>query len=536
MSTKKRFSKWGGLFFSLNIIVGYAFVVGLGSSIQASGLIGMPLILLACAIVAFGAGIVFGTFAEKYSGYGGAYIYVKHGLGKKWAFFIGWCQYIQGPFCAISAIAAIVWSFQGANFFGWDLTNTAKFDEVKPILFAISTILFIIFIIIVNLGFRSTRLSLWLTWGLKWFVIILSLIFAFICIGKLIAENNSHKIIDNITGKGFHYNGNFFEIITSVLTFFFAFGGFEGAAAMSDDMTNAKKNMSFILIGSIIIATFFNFIYYFVFLAALGVNQNDPTSIIPNGTLDSNPINSVILNVLGGATGVFIAITSLCVLSQVGNNSATCMQNSWIDTRLLLPLAIEGWLPKSWTRVNKHGQFSKCLIFDSILTIVLMVVYALGASFATDDIANNLSNTLGIYSLITFINYLGTMTSAFVLWRKKELVFKKWELVICFSAYALIFLTILGFFTQWIYFVVTSNGSALKGFIFQFIAFTLAMLTGLSVYLVGKKRYWETRTQWHPSFIAYVKLNPEAVNEKILKRIHRLESEKYPDWLFIEKA
>ncbi|MGH1411335.1 MAG: APC family permease [Mycoplasma sp.] len=517
---KKRFSKYGGLFFAFNFIVGYAFVVGLGQSFLTSGIVGFPIILAICAVIAYGVGLAFANLSAKFQGYGGSYLYTKNGIGKNVSFWIGWFQYIQAPFVAISSVAGIVWAFQNANFFGWDLNTPQAFNDAKPWLFIGAGSLFVVLIAVVNFGFNTTRFSLWFMWGLKWLILGSSLLFAFAEIIKLGATGHGQQIIDNFTGKGFHQKISFWDLITSVLTFFFAFGGFEGIAAISDDIEDPKKNLKWVLIVVIIVATIFYLVYYFAFIGALGADQSSASSIIPNGAADGNPINTVIKQVLGAGTGIFLAIGSIGIVSQVANKSTSRVQNPWVNTRLLLPLAVDGWIPKWFTHVNKHGQFNRCLMFDSCLTGVLVLTYSLLCIFATKDVANNLANTLGIYTIVAFLNYIGAICAILNLWRKKLMECSKFEIAMYLFSLGAILLILVGFIGQGIFYW-TSEGIGspdFKQFAFQFIGLIISVFLGLVIFICSKKLGWQNQ-KLDPSFVEYLKHNPESVDESVLKTL-----------------
>lgn len=550
---KQTFSRWQILIFSLNFLIGYAFIIGMGSTYLTAGMIGFPIVMVFCALIAYMVGMAFARLAAKYPAYGGSYVYMKkvaeHSRNKKrmrfFAYFVGWSQYIQAPFVGVTIISGIVWAFKNANFFGWNL-DPAAFHVAEPYLFIIAGVIFGLVVIAVNLGFNSTKWTLNIMWAVKWVVIVGAMGIAGYVIGKDIISGQFQTFINNLsggTGTGSHYDlfpKGFKGFIAAIFTFFFSFGGIEGIATISNDIENPSQNIRKIISTTILITLAFYFVFCFLVLGAVG-GETQNGLFPPDGSgghdASANPLNSLIVQILGSSGGVAFAILSgIGIMSQISNQASARVSNTWINTRMLLPLAVDGYLPRSFAFVNKHTQFQRCLYLDSIVTIILIIPYII-LGFFNSNIQDNLQNTLSIYTLVIFCQYLGTVYAALALEKFKQLNFYQYEKMFKLSknkslavklplerwmyyfGFTMLTFFLVSFFIQGIQYGAESHwsisdpGSGFFNFVFQVILYVIAVLLGMGLYGVAKWRRWN-ETPFPKSYLEYVKLHGET-NEVI---------------------
>lgn len=496
---RKKFSLFKITFFGFNFIVGYAFVVGMSSSFGYTGNLFL-MMLLVCAFIAFTVGLCFGRLSTIFPQYGGAYIYVKEAFRNRMlSWLIGWLQYIVNPLVAIAAIAGIVWAFQGIT-----INNSSIFANDEMVLFAITIVVYLFLLLIVNFGFTSTMWAANILWFFKWIVLIG-------VIGLSLSQIT--HFTQNIFHHGYQpaYNSiGFVGFVFAIITFFFSFGGFEGIVAITEDVENPQKNMKKAILMIIISSTVFYVVYHLLFLGALGaygktglLPQNLPTPtgnilVNPEATSDSpNPINNLIYLVFPSSmvAGIFIIPA---VFSQVCNKLTTPVQNGWVDARLIACLARDGLLPYQFAKRNKNHQFQWALLLDTIISMGIVAIYLIIISI-NRNYQTKLDTTLEIYTLVAFTEYIIVIVAYFALYRQnKQLkaITNTFDLgLFGFTVGVLVFLLASYFYGSIATDVYNIQHGLPLQYVMQLGGFFGAIIISVFVWFIGKWCRWEAKAQ-----------------------------------------
>lgn len=156
---------------------------------------------------------------------------------------------------------------------------------------------------------------------------------AFIEIGKL-GQSNFSSFFSYSPGLGYRY----LPMITAIITFFFAFGGFEAVAAQVEEIENSKQKITSILLYMLVLVFIFYLFYYFVLGGALGAGSGQTSLQAPanNGAV-GNLMNKLLALVftnrgtattttelLGSAAGV--AFFVFAVVAQFAAKTSSRMQ------------------------------------------------------------------------------------------------------------------------------------------------------------------------------------------------------------------
>lgn len=431
--TPSKMVVWG-----FNLIVGYTFLISFSSVFNQAGNI-MPVIIILGAFLALISGIAFGKMSQYFNRNGGVLLYTRAAFGQKAGGIFGMFQLLQLPIVASTVAIGFAWAFTGIN----NLQNNV-------FILSGALILFLVLSIIPRYNFTTNRTSLLILWVMKWFIIVAMAILALVEI-KHFTQNIAH----NSARSSFQ---NYWTFTEATVTFFFAFGGFEAVASMTDDLEDSKHNMIKVLVMIIIFVCLFYIIYYFLIVGPLGVNSN-PKSIdnvgIPIGgaykTNDSfNPINSIFAKIFynsdpsklkfgAGALGTILSL--LLVLTQIANKGASRLQAGWANTRIISAYASCGYLPYSFLSKNKYGQYVVAFWFDFVIAFIFSLLFIFFRIFKLNFLY---SGALGVVAYISFFQYAGVLAAA--LWikiRNKKIIPNRTHNIS--NAMAVLFATVLAF-------------------------------------------------------------------------------------------
>ncbi|WP_139561920.1 amino acid permease, partial [Mycoplasmopsis pullorum] len=244
-------------------------------------------------------------------------------------------QFIQGPILSAAAPLFIADAISV-------ITNNST---IISIIRAISFIFYIILIFVSTFGLKLNGKIILASAIVKWLTLFLALsitiYLAFV----------DHQFSQNLQTNN---KVNIYLIITTVIAFMNAFGGFESLAGMTKEVkTNNIRKILFIAFG-------FTFSFYLIFyLVILGVNSQ---------TLNGQFSN--IFKRVWSITGLVVF-----VIGTIFNQISSKLSYTVVNARLLIPLAEDNYLPRFLVKRNKYGEFSNAIYFSLVVTIFSLIVF-----------------------------------------------------------------------------------------------------------------------------------------------------------------
>lgn len=375
------------LLFSINYIVGFGFIQTTNKIINI-GWAG-SLVIVAGALIAFSVALVFARGAKNFDETGGSYVYAKKAFGKKMTFFQGWNQYIQSP---LAGAAAPLFLYSILKDY-W----TQDWGQEKWSLMVLSFALFALIILSTFMGFKKSSKFILVAASVKWIILFLTFGAAI----YMFATNS--YFVENMTTMNVSTAG----FVGALISFFYAFGGIEGIAAMTTDVKDGKKNTTKIILINFIFATAFYAIFYLVLVGALhNVNENATKHV---------------LKATFGITGVV-----LFVIAMIFNKFSSAPGSTIANSRSLAPMAEDNLLPKWIGTKNKNGEYKNAIIFDTILRFIFMFGFMIIPMFLNSEM--DFTTIIDIWTLVIFIQYTFTFITMLVLEKQGKITkIPAWE-------------------------------------------------------------------------------------------------------------
>lgn len=503
---RHKWTYWQFVFWGFNFIVGLAYLIGLNQSFVPTGNL-MILTIISGSAIAYFTGLGFAKLSVYYHSNGGAFLYCKHAFSRRIAWFVGFFQYIQAPFVAVAGLFGILWAFQGLHLPNHTAESTTDILSKNWWLFVIDFLVFLFIQIVLYFGFTSTKIVLYLLLS----VTILTILFSIV-----ISLRYSSNFIENVFHNGYkppsNYVGGLKQLkgfIISITTFFFAYGGFEGVAIVADDVENPKKNFGKAMITIIISVGLFYILWYYLYLGAFGVwkpnvksnqdfvglGQYDTSTGTP---MDYNPfiqifrrlgVKPVIFSTFGASI-----VWLLWVFSQVSNKGSGRLMTGWVNAKIIGTIAEDGLLPRKFAVKNKYDQFANALILDGIITFVLITSFYMVYHFTNYSLAD----TLDLYTISAFIQYIGVVAAVLVLNKKQKISnVKKYEVwIFILTIFVLLIIIFFYFFFGFQSFIQAIISKSSKDII-QNIGicvttgtFMFMLIVCEAIYIIGKKLGW----------------------------------------------
>lgn len=390
-SSIRAFSEKNFIFFTINFIVGFGFVSTILTitNLKALGLI----TILLTSFITLGIVLVFSRLAAVYSEeYGGSYYYAKK-IGdskakKLFAFWVGWSQFMQGP----------ILSAAGPLFLATAISVITDNQMVISIVRGISFLFYILLMFISTFGLKLSTKVIYLSAIIKWTIIFLALLLsAYLAFKNPSYSTNFSGLIDKPKSEYAYL------ISSSVISFMYAFGGFESIAAMTKDaQTNKIKKVLFLSFGFIVA-------FYLVFyLVLLGVNSNVLNGQFSNIFLKTWSITGLVIFIIG------------TIFNQISSKISTVLVNS----RQLIPLAEDGYLPKFLIKTNSRGEYRNAIYFSLGLTIFSLIVFWALPEFL--NLKNFFLSVIEIGTISFLVQYVLTFITALILEHKNKVITIPW--------------------------------------------------------------------------------------------------------------
>lgn len=388
--------------FGFNWIVGFGFITALTKTVNLG--IWSLLCFAIAAFVSFATMMVFARATEKYPQVsGGTYGYTKLAFGKFATFFQGWNQ-ISHVFL-LSATAPL---------FLAELLALLDSTPENQIYYKIgSVVLFILITLIAVFSLRVSKIFLLIFGAIKYLIIfggtILIIYFAF----------KEHNFSENINAAE---KINLSTIAAKTMIFIFAFNGFNNIAALSRDTIGITK---FKRIMIIIYSLVFSF-YLLTCILFLGIS--DAANI--------KGYEGIFLKAFASA-GLIIFI-----IGATFNRLSSQLSYTIWYSRIIAPMAEDGYLPETFKKKNRFGEYSNAMYLALAASIISMILFVIIPIIF--HLENAFESMVTAGTIVYMVNYLGTFIAlCWLHFKKKMIKIPWWELILYFLAMAVIIVILL---------------------------------------------------------------------------------------------
>ncbi|MDR1234664.1 MAG: APC family permease [Mycoplasmataceae bacterium] len=527
---KKKFSLREFVWLGFNYTVGISFIgacAGLSNplGVNSDGVHGIGMnILWVYILEGLFAGICAWAFARiarayKSSNNGGAYIYARGTFNKFVGLFVTFMLYVGMPFMITFQILMLIrgtfspsYVWVGNSNIPWYGFQWGPFGDLYLDLIGIG--IYMVSAIIIFFGIRMYKRFAHITAGVKWGAALFLIIAAIGLACSKGAQNLSDWSSYSNSSDALHAD----QIVSSFNSCFYFFAGFEIFSTAGQNVKNPQKNIGLGVTLIMIISTIFYVLILVLFFAALPINegfqQNETMSLW--GKFSSN---KVIL--YGGPI--------LLIISSVSLKINAAMQNSLYGGTMIQPMAVEGYFPDSWGKLDKDGLPSKAskinLFIVAMFVVVWLAIPDLVKGFQNKSEYNNILAASGreaaeqwlagvksaftvasltaASSAITILVYIVVLLSALRMSQKRQLTLRNWERI----AFSITFLFMLFLFIYHYYEVSSNiadgiknnNSSQLVGSVIELGFVLLAVAFFICWYYTYYSRKYQSRIALHPN-------------------------------------
>lgn len=378
-SDKKKFNLAEFTWFGFNYTVGVSFIGACaGLSNPSVGGIGLNIlwIYIVEGLLAGICGWAFARLARAYksSNNGGAYIYARGSFNKTIGLFVTFMLYVGMPFMITFQILMLirgtfsntmVWKSGDLPFYGvaWGVFGDFYLDLIGIGIYLLSAL--VIF------------------FGMKWYKRVnhVSLIFKWLPALALIAfalftavQNNGQANLKEwyrYTWDTSNYNAgmssatNANRIISSFNSCFYFFAGFEIFATAGNNVKDPEKNIGRGVTIIMLVSTIFYVVVLLIFFAAInpdeGFQQNETMAFWNNSDLSWIKIGGPII----------------IIISSVFLKMGAAMQNSLYSGTMIQPMAVEGYFPDRFAKLDKDGLPTRASKFNLIIISAFVIIWLL---------------------------------------------------------------------------------------------------------------------------------------------------------------
>ncbi|ATO31008.1 amino acid permease [Mycoplasmopsis bovirhinis] len=399
-SKKNSLSEVNFILYGLNYVVGFGFIATISSLIN-QGVWGI-LIFILTSIIIVAVIFAFSRAGQKYQNeIGGSYLYAKKTFGKQMTFFQGWNQASQ----------IILFAGTTPLFFA---RLISQFDQNNEILYTvISVIIYISFVLLGTFGYKLSKNFIFVTAVFKWITLALG----FGLIIYLISQSNSYAASIKDLGPF-----SLSAFAGGILSFIYAYGGFESLATISKDIET--KRFKKIMIYMFLIVFVAYFIFYFIFL---GLEKSNVSGF----GLD------IAYKTVWGTTGVTIFAIGLFF-----NRVSSTMGGVQPKARMIAALAKDGFFPIPWAQTNKHNEYRNAIIVYAIVGTLSSVFFSIIPTLA--GVNNTFEKILAAGNISYLIQYLLTIFTVWLWSIRKEEKIPVWEKIIYVIGMVAIIFTLIG--------------------------------------------------------------------------------------------
>lgn len=359
---------WSAVLFGINLIIGSGIFLLPGTLMKDFG----PAIIIVYLVDGLLVLLIAFCFAEcagLFDQMGGAYVYAKEAFGN----FVGFVVGIVQLFVALVTQAAMI--------VGLAMVIVGFFPKINNSFgtMLVSTAIGILLLLLNFAGNKTTTLfGNIITIG-KMLPILLIIIVGVVTFN---IDNFHPFFIAKLTNPT--------NFSSAALLLFFAFGGFESVAVISEEMKNPKKNLpkALIIIVATVVVT-----YLLVQVAAI--------SILGNNLVNTSvPLQTAVGEILGNFGSVLVAVGT--IVSMIG----VVIAMSYALPRIAMGLSEQKMLPQKFAKVDRRGVPKFAIVVTTINTLLI----AYSGTFST---------LAEMSAILTFAQYIPTCAAVLVFHQRK---------------------------------------------------------------------------------------------------------------------
>lgn len=403
-SGKNQLSEKQFIFFGLNYVVGFGFIATISKVIKL-GVWGI-LVFAITSLITLAVIYSFARAGQRFQyKVGGSYAYAKRVFGPKMVFFQGWNQISQ----------IILFSSTTPLFLSQLLISI---DPDRKWVYILLSLL--LYIGLISTGFFGFKLSKWFIFGaaiLKWITLGLGMGLIIYLISKSGDYGTTFRSYGAVSVT---------SIASTILSFIYAYGGFESLALLSGNTKTSRFKKIMLLIFFIILASYF--LFYIIFIG------------LPKDLISSFGLEAVYKYVWGFA-GFSVFTVGLLFNRITGTTSSPAPY-----ARMIMPLADDGFLPRPLVKTNKHGEYKNAIVLAMLMAIGSSIIFTIIPQ--AFGVGNVFEKMLDAGNIAYLVQYLLTIVTIYVWHIKKIDKIPLWERVIyIIGAIAIIFTLIFSQFS-----------------------------------------------------------------------------------------
>jgi len=344
------------------------------------------LIILVCFFLPYG--LVTAELSTSFPAEGGIYDWVKRAFGRNWAARTAWVYWINFALwipAVYYLFAVVLGQLIGVDFSPWQIAGIS-----------------------IVMSWFAVWLSLKPVAESKW-VSTVGAICKVAVMGVLGVAGVYHVASGNVSANPFTMNDFIPDINTglSLLSVaIFGLVGFEVVGGAADSLKNPAKDIPTATIFGGLLIAFFYLLSSFGILSVIPVAEIDPSA----GVYES----VALLFSNSGPLSILVEILSVCFLFTLISNIVSWSVGVNYVARYA---ALNNDMPKSFATVNKQGVAKGAAIWNGVVSTVVMIAYALIATYGgNEDLFWNVFSLGAITLLMSYI----IMFPAFLKLRKTD--------------------------------------------------------------------------------------------------------------------
>ena len=326
-------------------------LIGVAANLAGPGVL---ISFLVAGVVCACAALAYAEMATLMPAAGSAYTYSYAVLGEAIAWVVGWSLILE--YTLVVSTVAVGWSGYAVGFLkgaGIDVPLAISVGSHSGGLINLPAIL--ITWVVAGLLMAGTRESATLNAVLVVAKLIALAIFVAIALPAFDASN-LHPFMPHGFTESLGADGKKYGVMAAAAIIFFAFYGFDAISTAAEETKNPGRNLSIGIVGSMVGCTL---IYMLVALAAVGAMHYTTFGQSPE------PLALIMRELGHGAAAKVVAAAAVIALPTV------LLAFFYGQSRIFFVMARDGLLPRSLSKVGKHGTPVAITVFTALVTSAL---------------------------------------------------------------------------------------------------------------------------------------------------------------------